>query len=576
MTSDQAPDDRAAGREWAGLAVLLLPLLLVSMDVSVLYFAVPFISRDLQPTSAQQLWIFDVYGFVLAGLLITMGSLGDRIGRRRLLLIGAAAFSLASLGAAYSQSAADLIAARAVQGVAGATLMPSTLALIRNMFHDEKQRRVAIAIWTAATMSGVALGPVLSGLLLDHFWWGSVFLINVPFMVALVTLGPALVPEFRAARSGRFDLLGSALSLGAVLPVIYGMQEISAAGADLVRIGCIAAGALVGLAFVWRQKRSPAPMIDLSLFRSRGFSGAVVLSMMAMFAVVGFAIFATQYLQSVRSMSPLAAALWSMVPMAGTATAVPVAQILVQRVDRGFVAAGSLLLAAAGYGVLAHVQAGSPLWLVLIGASGYAGGAVAAMNIGSELIMGAVAPERAGAAAAVVETSSEFGGALGMAVLGSIGVAIYRSDLAATAPAHLPPGLLGTAQSTLGGALGAAGALPNRLGAGLAAAARAAFTHGLDTAALGAGVAMIAAAVCCAVFFRGVRVVSQSTPDTARPAHVPVAAVSRPVPRPASPRPYRAEAATAARRSTRPRRPRLRTPLPCRQRGMARVPTARR
>ena len=193
MTSHQTPpavrqtshsgQQRAGRKEWTGLAVLLLPLLLVSMDVSVLYFAVPFIARDLEPTSTQQLWIFDIYGFVLAGLLITMGSLGDRIGRRRLLLIGAAAFSVASLGAAYSQTAGQLLAARALQGVAGATLMPSTLALIRNMFHDQKQRRTAIAIWTGGTMSGIALGPVLSGILLNHFWWGSVFLINVPFMV---------------------------------------------------------------------------------------------------------------------------------------------------------------------------------------------------------------------------------------------------------------------------------------------------------------------------------------------------------------------------------------------------------
>jgi DHA2 family multidrug resistance protein-like MFS transporter len=186
MAQYQTLPTQAGRREWTGLAVLLLPLLLVSMDVSVLYFAVPFISRDLQPSSSQQLWIFDVYGFVLAGLLITMGSLGDRIGRRQLLLLGAVAFSLASFAAAYSQSAGELIAARAVQGVAGATLMPSTLALIRNMFHDETQRRLAIGIWTGATMSGIALGPVLSGLLLDHFWWGSVFLINVPFMVVLV------------------------------------------------------------------------------------------------------------------------------------------------------------------------------------------------------------------------------------------------------------------------------------------------------------------------------------------------------------------------------------------------------
>ncbi len=241
MTTTQS-GPRAGRREWTGLAVLLLPLLLVSMDVSVLYFAVPFISRDLEPSSTQQLWIFDVYGFVLAGLLITMGSLGDRIGRRRLLLIGAVSFSLASLGAAYAHTAGELIAARAILGVAGATLMPSTLALIRNMFHDEKQRRTAIAIWTGGTTSGVALGPVLSGFLLDHFWWGSVFLINVPFMAMLLLLAPALVPEFRAPQAGRFDLLGSLLSLGAVLPVIYGIKEIAANGASAPRLAYIAVG----------------------------------------------------------------------------------------------------------------------------------------------------------------------------------------------------------------------------------------------------------------------------------------------------------------------------------------------
>ncbi|HEX9064298.1 MAG TPA: MFS transporter [Streptosporangiaceae bacterium] len=496
----------AGVREWAGLGVLLLPLLLVSMDVSVLYFAVPFISRDLQPSAAQQLWIFDVYGFVLAGLLITMGSLGDRIGRRRLLLAGALAFSLASLGAAYAHGAGELIAARAAQGVAGATLMPSTLALIRNMFHDEKQRRTAVAVWTAATMSGIALGPVLSGFLLEHFWWGSVFLINVPFMIMLLALGPALVPEFRAPQPGRFDWLSALLSLGAVLPVIYGMQEIASAGASPARIAAIAAGLAVGVVFVRRQVSGRVPMIDLHLFRRRGFAGAVALSLVAMFAIVGFAIFATQYLQSVRAMSPLAAALWSLVPMGGTAVAVPLSQLLVSRVDRAYVAAGGLLLAAGGYALLTQIRADSPLWVVLLGASVYAGGVVGAMTIGNELVLGAVPPERAGAAAAVVETSSEFGGALGMAVLGSIGIAVYRSGLAGSVPAGLPHPLLAAARSTLGGALSVAGQLPRPLGSELAAAARTAFSHGLDAAAAGAGLTLVVSAVLCARFSRGVAV----------------------------------------------------------------------
>jgi len=510
---------KAGGREWTGLAVLLLPLLLVSMDVSVLYFAVPFISRDLQPSSTEQLWIFDVYGFVLAGLLITMGSLGDRIGRRRLLLIGALCFSIASLGAAYSHSAGELITARAVQGVAGATLMPSTLALIRNMFHDEKQRRTAIAIWTSATMSGIALGPVLSGFLLDHFWWGSVFLINVPFMILLLALGPALVPEFRVPQAGRFDLISSVLSLGAVLPVIYGMQEISVNGAQPASIAAIVAGVAVGAVFLLRQARSPNPMIELALFRSRGFTGAVALNLVCMFAIVGFAIFATQYLQSVRGMSSFTAALWSMVPMVGTMTAVPLSQLLVKRVDRGYIAAAALLAAAGGYALLTQARADSGLWFVLLGASIYAGGVVSALTVGNELIMGAVPPDRAGAAAALVETSSEFGGALGMALLGSIGVAVYRSDLAHNAPAGLPSAAMDAARNTLGGALSVAEHLPAQLDGQLATAARVAFTHGLDTAALGAGIAMIAAAVLSARFFRGIQVQPVSGEPTVERAH---------------------------------------------------------
>ena len=289
----------AGRREWTGLAVLALPLLLVSMDVSVLYFAVPFISADLAPSATQQLWIFDIYGFVLAGLLLTMGSLGDRIGRRKLLLIGAVGFSLASIGAAYSQSAEMLIGARALLGVAGATLMPSTLGLIRNMFHDAKQRSTAIAIWTAVMTSGIALGPVLSGFLLEHFWWGSIFLINIPAMVLLLMLGPVLLPEYRTPGRGRFDLVSSGLSLAAVLPAIYGIKEWAAQGFSVDYLACVLVGVGIGVAFVLRQQRIVDPMLDLSLFAGRQFSGSVLVNTVAMFALVGNAVFLTQFLQSV-------------------------------------------------------------------------------------------------------------------------------------------------------------------------------------------------------------------------------------------------------------------------------------
>jgi DHA2 family multidrug resistance protein-like MFS transporter len=266
------------------------------------------------------------------------------------------------------------------------------------------------------------------------------------------------------------------------------------------------AGVAVGALFVARQARSRTPMIDLKLFRSRGFTGAVAMNLVSMFAIVGFAIFATQYLQSVLGMSPLTAALWSLVPMAGTMTAAPAAQLLAGRVDRAYIAAGGFFIAGVGFAGLTQVRPHSPLWFLLICAAVYAGGVVGVMTVGNELVMGAVPPERAGAAAAVVETATEFGAALGIAVLGSIGVAAYRSGLAASAPASTPPAALAIARNTLGGAVTVAGQLPERLGDGLLTAARAAFTHGLNYAALGAAIAMALAAVASVVFFRGVRV----------------------------------------------------------------------
>ncbi|MCO5993758.1 MFS transporter [Actinoallomurus rhizosphaericola] len=493
---------KAGRREWIALCVLLLPLLLVSMDVSVLYFAVPFISRTLQPTSTEQLWIFDIYGFVLAGLLITMGALGDRIGRRRLLLIGALGFGLASVAAAYAQSAGMLIAARAVLGVGGATLMPSTLALIRNMFHDEKQRGTAVAIWSAATTSGIALGPVLSGLLLNHFWWGSVFLINTPAMVLLLVTAPFLVPEFRNPGAGRFDLVSSVLSLGAVLPVIYGVKEIAANGVDLPRGLSIVAGPVIGAVFIRRQGRRPDPMIDLRMFRNRGFSGSIVTNLIAMFAMVGFAIFSTQYLQSVLAMSPLTAALWSLVPSLGVGVAAPTATQLARRVNRAYVIGAGFLVAALGFVALTQVRAGSSVAVILVGAGVYAIGLAVVMTLVTDMVLGAAPPERAGTASALVECGSEFGGALGMAILGSVGTAIYRRDVTDALPAGLPHGAVHAVRETLGGALAVAGRMPGGAGEAIRRAARDAFVDGMHAAAVTGAVIMMGAALLTVVVLR--------------------------------------------------------------------------
>ncbi|MGA5703610.1 MFS transporter [Peterkaempfera bronchialis] len=502
MDADTVIPPRAGRREWIGLGVLMLPLLLVSMDVSVLYFAVPFISRDLRPSSTEQLWMLDVYGFVLAGLLITMGWLGDRIGRRRLLIIGAAAFGGASVVAAYSSGAETLIAARALLGIGGATLMPSTLALIRNMFHDEKQRSTAVGIWTAGTTAGISLGPVLGGFLLNHFWWGSAFLINTPFMVMLLVLGPLLLPESRNPAAGRFDLLGSALSLGAVLPTVWGLKQLAADGPGLLPAVAVAAGLAVGAAFLHRQRTRPEPMIDLSLFRNRGFSGAITVNTVAMFALIGFTLFSMQYLQSVLGLDPLEGALWCLIPSAAVGVAAPTATVLVRRASRSGLICAAFLLAAAGYMTMAVLRPDTPLWVALTGAGVAAVGVVTAVTLVSDLFLGTVPPERAGSASALLETGQEFGGALGMAVLGSIGAAVYRRDVVDRMPAGLPPGTLHTVRETLGGAAATADRLPARTGAAVLHGAREAFCSGLHAAALGAAVLLVVAGVFAAVLLR--------------------------------------------------------------------------
>ncbi|MFK4223236.1 MFS transporter [Streptomyces sp. NPDC019890] len=493
---------RSGRREWTAFVVLLLPLLLVSMDVSVLYFAIPAISRELDPSSTQQLWIFDIYAFTLAGLLITMGSLGDRIGRRKLLLIGATAFGIASVGAAYAQSAEMLIAARALLGIGGATLMPSTMALVRNMFQDDKQRSQAIGIWSGAMAGGIALGSVMSGVMLNHFWWGSVFLINVPAMLLLLVLVPVLVPEFKDPAPGRFDLLSVPLSMGAVLPVVYGLKEIAAEGFSLARALCISAGLAVGALFVRRQRSRTDAMISRELFRGRVFGSGIALNTIAAFAIMGSAYFTTQYLQSVLGMGTMEGALWSLAPSFAVGAAAPTASALAQKIDRAYVIAAGFLIAAAGFALLTLTGTDS-LWLLLAGAAVIGCGIVTVMALVSDLALSATPIEKAGSAASLLETGQEFGGALGMAVLGSIGTAVYRADVAHSAPEGVPADALDAVRETLGGATVVAGQLPGKLGESVLDVARDAFVHGMQLASVGAGVLLVAAAVLAATLLRG-------------------------------------------------------------------------
>ena len=507
MVDDASP--RAGRREWIGLAVLALACVVYAMDLTVLHLAVPSLSADLQPSSAQLLWIIDIYGFMVAGALITMGTLGDRIGRRRLLLIGAVAFGLASLLTAFSTSAEMLIGSRALLGIAGATIAPSTLSLIRNMFHDQSQRTFAIGVWITSYSLGGALGPLFGGALLEFFWWGSVFLLAVPVMALLLVLGPVLLPEFRDPEAGRIDLPSAALSLVAVLTVVFGLKRIAQDGLGLLALLAILAGLAFGIAFVRRQARLADPLIDLRLFRVRAFSASLVVYTLGILVLFGAFLFIFQYLQLVAGLSPFRAGLWTLPSFGAFILGSMLAPVFVRRVRPGSVMAAGLAVGAAGFALLTQVSADSGL-AVLVSASVILSlGLAPLFTLTNDLILGAAPPERAGAASAISETGDELGGALSIAILGTLGTAVYRNQVADGVPVRVPPDQQGTALDTLGGAVAAAEELPGDVAAELLEVARGAFTQGLQAAALASAVVAAIAAVLAAVLLRDVRAGAQ-------------------------------------------------------------------
>jgi DHA2 family multidrug resistance protein-like MFS transporter len=493
---------QAGRREWLGLAVIALPCLLYSMDLTVLYLAVPSLTAELAPSSTELLWITDIYGFMLAGFLITMGTLGDRIGRRRLLLIGAAAFGVGSLLAAFSTSVGMLIVTRALLGLAAATLAPSTLSLIRNMFLDPKQRTFAIAVWTTSFSVGAALGPLLGGLLLEFFWWGSVFLVAVPVMLLLLALGPRLLPEYRDPDAGRLDLVSAGLSVLAVLALVYGLKEIAAGGVEGTPLLSILFGLGVGLLFVRRQRTLAEPLLDLRLFRSRRFSASLAAITLTFAIMFGIFLFIAQYLQLVLGYSPLEAGLWTAPSSFGFIAGAMFSSVLVRLVRPAFVVAGGLVLAAAGLALLTQVGSDSSVVLVVVSSVVLSMGVAAPVTLLTDLIVGCVAPERAGVASGVSETGTELGGALGIAVLGSIGVAVYRNQLADAVPDGVSHQVSEASQDTLGAAVEAARSLPDALGARLLNAAQEAFSQGLQVAAFTSAAVALGAAALVALLLR--------------------------------------------------------------------------
>jgi MFS transporter, DHA2 family, multidrug resistance protein len=507
---------KAGRREWIGLAVLALACVVYAMDLTVLHLAVPHLSEDLQPTSAQLLWIADIYGFMVAGALITMGTLGDRIGRRRLLLIGAAAFAVASLLAAFSTSAEMLIAARALLGIAGATIAPSTLSLIRNLFHDPDQRTFAVGVWITAYSLGGALGPLLGGLLLEFFWWGSVFLLAIPVMALLLVLGPRLLPEFRDPNAGRLDIASAALSLVAVLAVVYGLKQMAQDGVGALPLAAITVGVVLGALFVRRQSRLADPLIDLRLFRVPAFSASLTVYTLGILVLFGSFLFIYQYLQLVLELSPLLAGVVTLPSFGAFVVGSMLAPAFVKRVRPAYVMTAGLGLAAVGLLGLTQLSVDSGLG-VLIGTSiVYSLGIAPVFTLTNDLILGAAPPEKAGAASGISETGAELGGALSIAILGTIGTAVYRAEVNDRIPAAVPTEEAAAARDTLGGAVAVSDELPAALAGQVLEAAQAAFTQGLQVVALVSAIIAALSAVGVAVFLRQVK--APSSEPAAAPA----------------------------------------------------------
>lgn len=493
MTADVAEQSPVASRtRWLALSVLALAVLLVSVDATVLGVATPYLSEQLRPSSAQLLWIGDVYSFVIAGLLVSMGALGDRIGRKRLLLAGSAVFGVVSALTAYAQSPEAVIVWRTVLGVAGATLMPSTLALIRNIFTDPRERSLAVGIWGAAASSGTALGPVLGGLLLEHYWWGSVFLINLPVMAVLVTAGSRLLPESRNPEPGPWDLPSVGLSMAGVVGVVYAVKETAAdgPGGPAALAGVLGAGALA--VFLRRQRRLPAPLLDVALLRRPAFLGAVLADLLTVLGLAGVVFLLSQFLQMVQGRGPFDAGLAELPAALGAIVSGLAAGRVVRRTSVRAAVCGGLLavgLALAGCTALStgtgYALLGPLLLLLGVGAG-------LSFTVTAEVILSTVPKEHAGAASAVSETAYELGSALGIALLGSVATGFYRGF--GPLPG-VPAEAAARARESLGGALSVARGLPDPAGAQLLAAAREYFTVGLR---VGAGVAAVLLC-CCAV-----------------------------------------------------------------------------
>ncbi|GAB2822897.1 MFS transporter [Alpinimonas psychrophila] len=490
-------DGRARVKQWLALVMLMLPVLLVAVDNTVLSFALPVISESLTPNAAAQLWIVDAYPLVLAGLLVAMGSFGDRWGRKRMLLIGATGFGLVSIGAAFVPNAEMLILARVGLGFFGAMLMPSTLSLLRSIFPNREQRRLAIAIWASGFSAGAALGPIVGGILLEQFGWGSVFLIAVPVLLPLLIFAPFLIPESKDPNPGKVDPVSIVLSMVTLVPLVFAIKQFATEGFQPVELVLVATGVVAGVVFVRRQLSRDNPMLDMRLFENSVFSGAVLINLVSVFSLVGFLFFASQHLQLVLDLSPIDAA-FALVPGLIVMVISGLGVVRVVRYIRpGFVVATGLAFGGTGYFIVMITGQNASALTLAIAFAVLGLGIGAAETISNDLIIAAVPPAKAGAASGVSETSYELGAVLGTAVLGSILTASYSSHI------RIPDGISAeqadAASQTLGGAVSVARSLGEPLGTELLESARHAFDSGVVLTS-GIGFILMVLAVGLALF----------------------------------------------------------------------------
>ncbi|AEF39993.1 Major facilitator transporter [Hoyosella subflava DQS3-9A1] len=485
-------------REWAGLGLLGLPTVLLGLDVTVLYLVLPSLSAALDPSATQTLWIMDAYGFFIAGFLITMGTLGDRIGRRRLLLVGMVAFAVVSVFAAFAPSAEMLILARALLGIAGATLMPSTLSLISHMFSDARQRAVAIGVWATMFALGMAAGPVVGGALVEILWWGAAFLLAVPIAVIVLACAGFLLPEYSDPQAGRLDLVSVALSLATILPVIYAIKRTAVYGFGVLALLFVLFGGAAGVLFVKRQRRLASPLLDVTLFANRAFSAALTVLLIGLVGVGGTMYLVTQYLQLVEGLTPFAAGLWMGPPALAMFAAAIGAPLIARRARPGIVMGLMLGLSVVGYALLAVIGTGDSIRVVVGFTFIYLGlGAIAAL--GTDTVVGAAPASKSGSAAAMSETVQELGIGVGVALLGSLTAALYSHRMAETSQASTE--VAERVTGSLSGALSVA----ERVSPRVLQAAQEAFTMGVNIAAVTAGAVTLVAVLLCLVALRHLR-----------------------------------------------------------------------